>query len=81
MWGLGLRFGGWGRGLLALLGLGDRPCSFSDTALRTLGTKQNIHLRQHPDVRESIFEVICSKIRLASHFEQLFYEYGSNRCS
>jgi hypothetical protein len=27
------------------------------------------------------FEGICPKIKLASHFEQLFYEYGSNQCS
>jgi predicted HTH domain antitoxin len=31
----------------------------------------NRHLRQLSNVRGSIFEVICSKIKIASHFEQL----------
>jgi hypothetical protein len=66
--------------------VGDRPCSICDLVLKTLGVllsdrPAKYRLLQHPGVCGAIFEVICSKIKLASYFEHLFYEYGSNQCS
>jgi hypothetical protein len=55
-------------------GSGDSGCETKRSSSKTQAASTPWHLWIY-------FEGICSKIKLASYFEQLFYEYGSNQCS